>query len=700
MALSRERIQMTHRREELREFLGMRTVASRMNEKKKMINPVLGAEAQASTLVAEVVPTEAIVSTSTEERSGIGATFPDLDSIRPTATESRRKRRSRSTTTNRITGTTSQEKEQVVVPEPEPLPANFDAIVDGERIGGADNGRMFVDRPEIETDEVERVDYNRAHREDDIINPPVDSVPVVVYQDRNHNHVAEGVIVGGSILLAAIIGYTAITSREPGQFITTLPNTPTSSAAAGSKGPDASPIASAAAGTKGPDASPTSSAEVVTSSEDAARIFGVSDWAKNPENWTKYKETGWILKANPDGTSSIIKTPGNSVAQAWWKEQNVNGVHKAIGLAIGPNQEVPVTSVTVYTNDSDANKAYEGQLALERITQPGVFVGDVCKSAIATGDKLAIEEDGWTAEQVSAEYAASHYGVKGDGWSDNPENWIQSADGGMVLKLVPGGKFAEIRVPEDGIAQAYVDINPIKGEQHNKVLALTLGGNVDMIVRQATIYKGVPAGEQQKALVNAFNKAVNYEIDTQNGVRVVALCRADQAGTLVFTVKKSTAIPAKITEATTRWYNNILAEVSRDRLTFLSDGGVKIKPGKVTAIKINSGEFITYWNGSQTVTVNGPTTIKTGEATIYSGHAKEASSSTNPGQKDWRLPFEKSIGEKRAHPLAGFSNGLKIELGPKVGVTIAKGERIDTPTGSFYGPWTGDVTIGTIWKLN
>jgi hypothetical protein len=70
-----------------------------------------------------------------------------------------------------------------------------------------------------------------------------------------------------------------------------------------------------------------------------------------------------------------------------------------------------------------------------------------------------------------------------------------------------------------------------------------------------------------------------------------------------------------------------------------------------------------------------------------------------PVQTDWKVAFEKSLGIKRAHPLAGFSNGLKIENGPKVFVTITKGERIDTPTGSHSGPWKGYVTVATIWKL-
>jgi hypothetical protein len=87
------------------------------------------------------------------------------------------------------------------------------------------------------------------------------------------------------------------------------------------------------------------------------------------------------------------------------------------------------------------------------------------------------------------------------------------------------------------------------------------------------------------------------------------------------------------------------------------------------------------------------------EATAMPKASQTAKPEATPNPTNWMLPFEKSLGE-RAHPVKGFSNGLKIELGKKVKVTITKGERIDTPMGSFNGPWGGYVTVATIWKLN
>jgi len=86
----------------------------------------------------------------------------------------------------------------------------------------------------------------------------------------------------------------------------------------------------------------------------------------------------------------------------------------------------------------------------------------------------------------------------------------------------------------------------------------------------------------------------------------------------------------------------------------------------------------------------------------YDSGTTMTGSDTNPTSADWMLPYEKSLNTSadvnRVHPLAGTTNGLKIEVGKKVKLSIGKGEKIDTPMGSYEGPWTGYVVTATIWK--
>jgi len=390
---------------------------------------------------------------------------------------------------------------------------------------------------------------------------------------------------------------------------------------------------------------PSSSAETIT-----AGGYGEDAWSQNLANWGPIvidgKTEGVVMNAEPTGRNSIVNTD-MSVAQAYWDAKISEGKsNSAIGLVIAPNLTVPVRMVSEYPLNGEDGKAatqraFEGQVTLEHQTQPGVCTLEITNSIHAVkGNEQTVSQDMWQAEKLTPEQAAAKFGR--DAWSKNSSNWT-SVDEGFGAKLTVNPDGTNSIVAMDGaVGQAYWDGSfTQEATNGHQVTAGTLRPGVIAPVRGVTVYAGVPAGMEDAAAGNAFAKAVNLEI---NGL---GQPERAQEGVYVVLVSKSDC-PAAEQPAQTN-------------------------PGATAA----------------------PTPESTAKPTVSPTAKPEAT----PNPTSWMLPFEKSLGD-RAHPLAGFSNGLKIDLGKKVKVAITKGERIDTPMGPHDGPWGGYVTVATIWKLN
>lgn len=368
-------------------------------------------------------------------------------------------------------------------------------------------------------------------------------------------------------------------------------------------------------------------------SVDLASIAGLGKdaYSKDVTNWAPIKGTdgkviGGVMTPEPHGLNSIVEVKG--VAQAYL-DAKVNGSHKAIALVIPDGETFPVRGISVYPTDTDAKNAFDGALKLENETQPGVYVAEVCDTmqAVPENRQDLSNPAQWEAEKITAEEAAKRFGK--DDWSKNPANWTLTPDGyGSVLKVNPTGLNSVI-FTDKAVAQAYWDA---KVEGIHKAIALTLGVGVELPVRGATVYAGVPEGMENEAADYAFKQAINLEIDTQPGVFVGEICKTAQAKT---ETAVSTDQPSATTqpEATTKPGSNPTpepttkpvdwrlgfekAEKLTDRAKLLPDGGLKIVSGDAVKITIDKSEKIVYWDGTKVVTKVGPFTVSANEATIY-----------------------------------------------------------------------------------
>ncbi len=402
-----------------------------------------------------------------------------------------------------------------------------------------------------------------------------------------------------------------------------------------SHSPLATPEPSDAAGSPNPDK---------LGSFDAA-VVGKDTYSKDNSHWGPIKDSngliiGNVMAPNPDGTNSLVSTP-RMVAQAYW-DAKVEGKHQAIGLVIAPDLTVPVRGISEYpvlpgqTDQAALQMAFDGQVKLEHQTQPNVCTLEITNSIQAvTGNEQTVAQDMWEAEKLTREQAAQRFGVKGDGWSDNPANWEPVDNGyGMMLTVRPHGLNSLVRM-DHAVGQAYVDGSFAQDATNgHQVIAETLGVGVEAPVRKVTVYAGVPQGMEEAAANNAFAKAVNLEINglgdpskAQEGVYVVLVSRSDCPAEAKQTkttsrVNSSTEANPSATPATTNghpsWENNIYASVSHKRLSQLPDGGLKIASGNAISVRLNAGEKMTYWNGHKAITVVGPRLV-TGvyEASIY-----------------------------------------------------------------------------------
>lgn len=371
----------------------------------------------------------------------------------------------------------------------------------------------------------------------------------------------------------------------------------------------------------------------------SAAGFGKDAWSQDLSNWSPIfnngVQTGEVLTPEPTGKNSVVTTL-DGVGQAYW-DARVSGDHQAIGLVIAKNLTLPVRGISVYPNNGEdagahLERAFQGQVKLERDTQPNVCTLEVTNSIQAVaGNEQSVSQDMWQAEKLTPQQAAAKFGR--DAWSQNPDNWTSVDDGfGMKLAVNPNGLNSTVLM-DGAVGQAYWDAN-VAGE--HQAIAGTLGVGVEAPVRGVTVYAGVPNGMEDGALGNAFAKAVNLEIKTQPEVYVVkvqkSVCPTGEKTPSTDTqpsaqpTEQPTAAPTTVpTEKPSQaptgndlsWENNIKAEVPSDRLAQLPDGGLKIKDGSVLSISINANEKAVYWNGTKTVTVTGPATFKAGVASIY-----------------------------------------------------------------------------------
>jgi len=548
-----------------------------------------------------------------------------------------------------------------------------------------------------------------------------------LHRSRQNTNVAAGVVVafgvalgftGGMLLAdsqrppAAIVTTGEMPSLSPSPLITEIPGTPKPSDASGTPRPS------------GPEG--TTNPNIIGSFDLGSMLKSIKGdgYALTIDNWhliTDNGNPGAVMSADRSGLNHVVSTldtPSlSTVAQAYW-EGNVQGANKAISVVFGPGLSVPVREATEWpvqpgqTPEQATEIAFQGQVNLEKATQPNVCVAYVDASTQAIPENRPVDlgpAPEWQPKQMTADKVAATYGALDPEWAGKATSWIKNVDtsgnwdGSWILQANPNGMLSRVTLP-DAIGQAYI---PAKVDGSNPAITFTLGVGTTMDVEIITVYPGVPQELAKRVLEYAHMQEVklelgDYGMDKQQlGVYVLRVPK-----TYCPTPDTSTSVapsPTAKPEATTSpvqadWRLSFEKSLGIKRAHPLAgfSNGLKIENGPKVFVTITKGERIDTPTGSFNGPWKGPVTV----ATIW----KLASPTANqepikPVQTDWKVAFEKSLGIKRAHPLAGFSNGLKIENGPKVFVTITKGERIDTPTGSHSGPWKGYVTVATIWKL-
>lgn len=352
------------------------------------------------------------------------------------------------------------------------------------------------------------------------------------------------------------------------------------------------------------------------------------------------------------GQAHLVSTLNTSelktVGQAYW-DGIVPGPkeNQAISLVLAPGVSVPVKEITEWpvlagqASDDATKLAFDGQVTLEANTQPKVCTIQIDESAQATADVVLGEAPQWEAIKIpDAATAAKSFGR--DAYSSNPDNWESVDNGfGWKLKANKDGSNSIVEMTDlDGrgaVGQTYWDVQNDDSNGHN-VVAGTLAPHTMALVREVTVYAGVPQGMEQAVTDYAFRQAQHLEFNTQLGVWVVKVTKT-----------VCPAGPMPITE--------LNAAIAR-----------------------------------ATAEIANPTARPTVRPT-----SKPDATPSPTG--DWMLPYEQEVGDTRAHPLAEFTNGLKIENGAPVLITIYAGEKIDLPGVSHNGPWTGTVTTATIWKI-
>jgi hypothetical protein len=485
-------------------------------------------------------------------------------------------------------------------------------------------------------------------------------------EDR-HNHVLPALIIGGGLVSIALAMTLLQGGGAPVASATGSPERPTDAPTA-----LITPEPSAAAGTPNPGETVlnVNNLDVQTLislfklNPSLVQAFQADGYALNPNNLsiTYDKDSnvpGVIIKDDKTtGLSHLIATLNSkdltTVAQGYWdaklpltKDQNLN--HQAISFALAPGNLLPAKEVTEWAVDQNqtinaTNQALKGQAKLEAGTQPNVCTLEITKTIQAVnGNEQTVNPDNWEAEKLTPKQAASLYGR--DAYSENYKNWKATPDGfGMVLQKPEDGTNTIIDTV-NAVAQVYWDVKmPNSVSEGHQVVAGTLAPNVTAPVREATVYKipdAVVESVKDDATLNAWAKHVNLEI-------------------------------------------NGLADPNSGQTPDLN----KIQKGVYVALVTNS---------VCPLPSNSTTTAEPTNATTVSPEATPAPTA------DWMLSYENFLnksGVDRAHLLAGTTNGLKIEVGPKIKISIGKGEKIDTPMGSFEGPWTGYVVTATIWKIS
>jgi hypothetical protein len=273
------------------------------------------------------------------------------------------------------------------------------------------------------------------------------------------------------------------------------------------------------------------------------------------------------------------------------------------------------------TADQATQLAFDGQVKLEAGTQPKVCTMQVDESAQATADVVLGEAPQWEALKIpDAATAAKSFGR--DAYSSNPDNWESVDNGfGWKLKANKDGSNSIVEMTDlDGrgaVGLTYWDVKNNASNGHD-VVAGVLAPHTMALVREVTVYAGVPKGMEKAVTDYAFKQALHLEFNTQLGVWVVKVTKTVcPAGPMPIVEQNAAVARATAEIANTTLYQQFVDKLPAGTTSLLSDGGLKIKESTPQQITVPEGYRIIYWNGKTAITKDGPITVTTAEATMY-----------------------------------------------------------------------------------
>jgi len=381
------------------------------------------------------------------------------------------------------------------------------------------------------------------------------------------------------------------------------------------------------------------------------------NWALNFGNWsivygdntTRYPgavmavdtETGQAHLVSTLNTSEL-QTTGQGYTDAM-VPGNEQGNHQELSWVLAPDTYMPLKQITEWpvqpgqTPESATETALQGQAALEANKQPNVCTLEVTQSlqAIPENTQDLSNAPEWQPDtSLTPDQVAQRIGITG--WAIDGSKWHKSTDGfGYTLDVDPSGMSSVVDM-QNAIGQAYVD-NPNPDSNGHNVTAVTLGDGTKAPIRQVTVYLFKDNGQnmspelKQQILDYAFKQHVMKELgyynanDAQLGVYVVkvpkTICPIERQSSPT-SAPTQAEITAKATAAATEvvntpWYKQFVDVLPAGTTSVLSDGGLKIKENSSKNITIPAGYEIIYWDGTKTVTKDGPVIVSTAEGTIY-----------------------------------------------------------------------------------
>ena len=324
-----------------------------------------------------------------------------------------------------------------------------------------------------------------------------------------------------SLLAEGIL--TALLSSQPNHQAATLAGSPGSSIS----GPTVTPAIRPS-----PTGPAATSQLVARTIEQFAADTGTDEYSRSPANWKPILDRfgaaiGAHLLGDPSGGVHVLSSGSGYLVESSLGATGTGSGH-ALRLVAARGIRLPVQDAAVYAmspgfGDNDArDAAASGSPPFDNPGVPTGAVARVCRAGPVhhTGSSPGAP---WTAQHITAQFAATTFGR--DNWSRQSAHWHPAGDGyGWALDAEPDGSYSLVEMV-DAIGEGYWEV-PVPGTSPQ--IGVTLGVGVELPVKAATVYYGVPDGLEVDALEAATRQLIEGPTAIE-GVYVLEICGPTEA---------------------------------------------------------------------------------------------------------------------------------------------------------------------------